>query len=77
MFVPRSVYSDLADISEVTLYQKKKGQFVLSIVGGDASESYTVEITFNKNSLIQRALIGNETKQILQKTIYYPPPTMD
>lgn len=34
LFVPRSAYSDLADINGASLRQKQKGEFELSIVGG-------------------------------------------
>jgi hypothetical protein len=38
LFVGRSVFADLADISDATV-AKKKGRFVLTLHGGDASEA--------------------------------------
>jgi hypothetical protein len=48
LLVVRSVYADLADLGVASLREKKKGHFVLTLVGGDASESYTVEVTFDR-----------------------------
>lgn len=77
MFVARSVYADLADVGEASLRQDKKGQFVLTLGGGDASESYTVEVAFDKNLVKQRTFMSNEAGQIMQKTIYFSPKTMN
>lgn len=77
LFVARSVYADLADVGEASLRQNKKGQFVLTLGGGDASESYTVEITFDRNLVRQRTFMSNEARQIMQKTIYFAPQAMN
>lgn len=77
LFVPRSVYADLADVSTANLRQKKNGQFVLTLNGGDASESYTVDVTFDENSVRQRTLTSNEARQVMQKTIYFVSQSMN
>jgi hypothetical protein len=77
LFVARSVYADLADVGVVSLRQQKKGLFVLTMAGGDASESYTVEITFDINLVRQRTFMSNEVKQVTQRTTYFEPPAMD
>jgi hypothetical protein len=71
LFVARSVYADLADVGVASLRQTKKGQFVLTLAGGDASESYTVEVTFDENLVRQRTLTSNEARQVMQRTTYF------
>lgn len=71
LFVARSVYADLADVAEASLRQNKKGQFVLTLNGGDASESYTVEVTFDQNLVRERTFASNEARKVMQKTIYF------
>jgi hypothetical protein len=71
LFVARSVYADLADLIGVTLRQNHRGQFVLTLGGGDASESYSVEVTFDGKLVKQRAVISNEGRQVMQKTTYF------
>ncbi len=71
LFVARSVFADLADLIGVTLQQNRRGQFVLTLGGGDASESYSVEVTFDGKLVRQRALISNEGRQVMQKTTYF------
>ena len=77
LFVARSVYADLADVGIASLHKKKKGQFVLTLCGGDASESYTLEITFDENLVRERTLISNEARQIMQKTTYFASQSMN
>jgi len=77
LFVARSVYADLADVGEASLRQKKKGQFVLTLGGGDASESYTVEITFDESLVRQRMFMSNEARQVMERTTYFAPQSMN
>jgi hypothetical protein len=77
LLVPRSVYADLADVAEASVRQNKKGQFALILGGGDASESYTVEIIFGENLVSQRIFMDNESGQVMEKNIYYASQTMD
>jgi hypothetical protein len=78
LFVARSVYADLADVGTASLRQKrKKGQFVLTLCGGDASESYTVEVTFDENLVRERTLTSNEARQVMQNTTYFTSQSMN
>lgn len=77
MFVARSVYADLADVSVANLRQRKKNQFVLILSGGDASEGYSVEITFDKNAVKQRVFISGLDGLVLQRTTYFVLPPLD
>jgi len=73
LFVSRSIFADLADINTASLRRKGKDQFILTLNGGDASESYTVDITFNNISIKQREFKENIGGTIMQKTINSPP----
>lgn len=77
LFVARSVYADLADVGMASLQQGENGQFALTLRCGDASESYTVEIMFDKSSVKQRELTGNANGQTLQKTTYFASQPLD
>ncbi|WP_157128350.1 hypothetical protein [Cupriavidus sp. USMAA2-4] len=77
LFVARSVYADLADLIDASLRQNGNGNFLLTLRGGDASESYTIEIMFDKGLVRQRRLIDNLNKQVLQRTTYFTSQTMD
>jgi hypothetical protein len=46
-------------------------QVVLTLGGGDASESYFVEVTFDGKLVKQRVVISNEDRQVMQKTTYF------
>lgn len=75
LFVSRSIFADLADINTASVKKKGKDQFILTLNGGDASESYTVDITFNKISVKEREtkinIDGVDT--VMQKSIYSAP----
>jgi hypothetical protein len=71
LFVARSVYSDLADLTKASLSDNKAGGYELIMNGGDASESYTVKVTFNASLVGQRTLRNNEAGQVMQRTIYF------
>jgi hypothetical protein len=77
LFVARSVYADLADVGVAGLSQTKKGQIVLTLGGGDASESYTVKVTFDEGRVRQRTLMNNEAREVVQRTLYLAPAPMD
>lgn len=76
LFVARSVYADLADVNSAVLH-KEKDSFVLTLVGGDASEGYTVNVIFDESLVRKRELISSETGQVMQETIYSLPAVMD
>lgn len=72
LFVPRSVFADLADINGAHLTPTNEG-YVLTLDCGDASDSYNVKIFFNKKMINKRSMTSNETKKIIQKTTYFLP----
>ncbi|MBB5191093.1 hypothetical protein HNQ50_001816 [Silvimonas terrae] len=76
LFVARSVFADLADLQTATVRQQNK-QFVLVLQGGDASESYSVDISFDADRVRQRTVSDYDGRDLLQKTIYYKPPVLD
>jgi hypothetical protein len=45
--------------------------------GGDASESYTVKVTFDEGRVRQRTLMNNEAREVVQRTLYLAPAPMD
>lgn len=73
IFVPRSAFCDLADLNTVEIGIKQKN-VIMKIIGGDASESYTVIIEFDAVRIKHRTFMGNElpdSNNKLQETIYY------
>ena len=77
LFVPRSVFADLADLSFGEL-KLEKAKFTLILVGGDASESYVVKVQFGPAAISRRvfssALLPNKP---LQETIYHSATSRD
>lgn len=73
IFVARSVYSDLSDLNMVELSQIKKEEFILKLHGGDASESYRVDILFNLDGVKKRSFIDKTNNITLQETTYLLP----
>jgi|WetSurMetagenome_2_1015567.scaffolds.fasta_scaffold10019_2 hypothetical protein len=55
VFVPVSVFSDLTELREGALRADDKA-WVLTLAGGDASESYTVTIEFDRKAVQRRVL---------------------
>jgi hypothetical protein len=71
VFVPRSVFCDLADLNtgEVKIRQKEA---ILMLIGGDASESYIVKIEFDAEQIKRRVTTsGMLPDQPLQETTYH------
>jgi hypothetical protein len=70
LYIPRSVYCDLADLNTVAISAGKAGA-VLTLVGGDASEAYTAKIAFGAGHVTKRSLYsGMSPQQPLQETTY-------
>jgi hypothetical protein len=59
LWIPRSSYADLFDPGETTI-SYEKGEFVLSIVGADASDAYQVRIGFDSERVLQRTVYSLE-----------------
>jgi len=71
VFIPRSAYADLGDISTAELTMRN-GLMMLTITGGDASESYVAELRFRHDRLLERRLYsGENTKRPLEVSRYY------
>ena len=75
LFVPRSAFSGLANVSDVSAKLVKNG-CVLEISGGDAAGAYDAKITFRRLDIVQRIVDSGEFSGIwYEKTIYrYPKP---
>jgi hypothetical protein len=69
VFLPRSVYADLGDIQSAE-FSSKNGLFVLTLMGGDASESYTARIVFDKRLRERRLYSGEDRIHALEVTRY-------
>jgi hypothetical protein len=71
VFVPRSAYADLGDISTAQL-SVANGRMILAIRGGDASEGYIAKLEFNKERVVMRSLYSAEdTSHPLEVSRYY------
>jgi hypothetical protein len=71
IFVPRSVFCDLADLNtaEIKIGEKES---ILTLVGGDASESYVVKIIFDSGRVKRRVKeSGMLPDQPTQETTYH------
>jgi hypothetical protein len=70
VFVPRSVFSDLADLDSGHIEKSNNGM-VVKFDGGDASESYRLEITFNNKQVSSRKRSSGEfPDDVFERTIY-------
>lgn len=71
LFVPSSAFSDLSDPREAWLRVGPRAS-VLTVAGGDASESYVVTIEFDGERVRRRTLASPLVpKSISQETTYY------
>jgi hypothetical protein len=71
LFVARSVFADLTDLNVAELRKEKDGIFVLVLRGGDASESFTAEVRFDKTFVRQRQVASNLDGQVSERTTYF------
>lgn len=70
IFVPRSVYSDLADLNNGEIQLRKAGA-VLRLGGGDGSEGYIVTIEFDTDRVKRRIVApGMSPKSVMEETKY-------
>ena len=70
IIVPRAAFCNLADLVKADLQMGQKGA-VLTLNGGDASESYLVKIRFNRERVMGLSLFGGESGKKLQETTFY------
>lgn len=76
LFVPRSVFADCADIRNMQLTEEA-GIYILTLVGGDASEAYSVKIFFTADRVKKREIYALEANSMVQFTEYMPTPVLD
>lgn len=69
--VPRSAYCDRSDVNKANL--KADGRvWVLTLYGGDASESYIAKIIFDESRVLRREILDPlSLGDLLQETIYH------
>lgn len=71
LFVPRSAFADLADLNLGKIEASKMG-WVLTLTGGDASESYVVKIEFDTNGVNKRTVFSAMAPdKPVEQTNYY------
>lgn len=71
LFVPLSVFCDLTNLREGRLRADPKAS-ILTLAGGDASESYVVTIEFDGERVKRRTLASSLVpKSLLEDTRYY------
>jgi len=77
LWISRGLYADLADLSTVEVsIDGNEGR--IAIEGGDASESYFVEIEFDKERVKRRKLGSSLVPgEVLQETIFYEGTPLD
>jgi len=68
--VPRSAFCSLADLNEADLRVGQK-EAVLTLSAGDASESYSLRIRFNRERVTGLSLFDGESGKKFQETTYY------
>ncbi len=70
LFVPRSLFADLSDVTNIELVASGK-QMLLAIKGGDASEAYSVKVLFSKDQVVKRVLYSALQDPPVQETTYF------
>jgi hypothetical protein len=71
LFMPRSVFCDLADLNRAKV-RIELNKSILTLTGGDASESYIATIEFDKDRIKHRSLApGEAPNEPLQETTYH------
>jgi len=76
LFVPRSVFADLSDVTDIQLSALGK-QMLLTLKGGDASEAYAVKVLFSKDQIVKRRLYSALQEPPVQETTYFKTEQLD
>lgn len=76
LFVPRSVFADCTDVGNMSV-AREGGINVMTLVGGDASESYTLKVYFDSKRVKKRELHDLESSSLLEVTTYLPLPVLN
>lgn len=66
--VPRSAYGTLTDVSEAQVKKSWGNEFVLSLHGGTANDSYTADIVFEVNRVTRKTITNNTGTQVVERT---------
>jgi hypothetical protein len=71
VFVPRSAFCDLADVTSAEIKADKKG-WILRLYGGDGAESFIVKLEFDATHVKRRTRAGGESAdQLSEETRYH------
>lgn len=70
IIVPRSVFADLADLNRGRVQGFKNGKWKLLADGGDASEGYKLNITFDRSRVLERRVSSGEFPEDFEVTTY-------
>jgi|WetSurMetagenome_2_1015567.scaffolds.fasta_scaffold620617_1 hypothetical protein len=69
--IPRKYYSDICDISKVSIEEKQE-LVILKVKGGDGAGSFNAEYVFKNNRLIERMVrMGEFPDEVWEKTILH------
>lgn len=72
LFVPRSVFADCTDVGTMSL-TSAAGLNVLTFVGGDGADGYTVKLFFDLHRVKRREVYADEANSLVEATTYLPP----
>jgi hypothetical protein len=71
IFFPRSAFSDLSDLISIDI-DAINGHFILTALGGDASEAYKVKVEFDTKRVTRRTMeSGMDADKPTEITNYY------
>jgi hypothetical protein len=71
VYVPASVYADIADVNTAELRQTGKS-LTLELECGDASGSYSVRVSFDADGVLKRQIVsGFGTNEVAEETSYF------
>lgn len=73
LFVPRSAFADLGDVTNAKIVNEKPGTATLIFMGGEGEEGYEVHIVLNQERVLERAVytVAGVKGGALEVTHYY------
>jgi hypothetical protein len=77
VFVPRSVFSDLADLDRGHFDHARHGRWTLEFDGGDADGAYTIGIVFDDHRVLTRKRSVGEFPENFETTTYVAAPALN
>ena len=69
--VPPSLHLRLADVNRASLIARSKGQYLLTLTGGDASAAYDARILFDKARVIRLEIVSRLAGTVTERTEYF------